>query len=125
MLPRSIIRAKRLRLFFSLVMLSYIPPFIWMFLTGQGIYQHGYHLLLVLLASGVATGAGVRSGRLALFLTASMALNLVILVLDAIGVRLPMSVSLGALSLLALCVLLYYFSWGMVLYLRYRFKNKK
>lgn len=106
-------------------MLSYVPPFLFFLLTGQGIYQHGYHILLVLLASGVATGAGVRSPRLAFFLVASMALNLIILLLDAFGVRLPMNISMGALVLLALSVIFYYVSWGMVLYLRWKMKNRK
>ncbi|RTE86496.1 MULTISPECIES: hypothetical protein [Gammaproteobacteria] len=125
MLPKIIIRARRIRLFFFAVMLSYVPPFLFLLLTGQGIYQHGYHILLVLLASGVATGAGVKSPRLGFFLVASMSLNVAILLLDAAGVRLPANISMGALVLLALSVLMYYLAWGMVLYLRWRIKQKK
>ncbi len=111
---------RRLRTFYILVMLSYVPPFLWQLLTGAGIYQHGYHILLVLLASGVATGAAVRSPRLTFFLFASMLLNVTILMLDTLGVRLPMGVSLAALTLLVLCLVSYYVIWALVLIARYR-----
>lgn len=116
------LKSRRLRLFYVLVMLSYVPPFLWYLVSGQGIYQHGYHLLLVLLASGVATGAGVRSERLRFFLFASMGLNVLILLLDAIGVRLQMAISMGALVLLAISVIVYYVLWGIALLLRHRRK---
>lgn len=108
---------------FLLAMLSYVPPFLWYLVTGQGIYQHGYHVLLVLLSSGPASGATVRSAFLATFLLASVGLNFSILILDTLGLRLPMSVSLGALVLLALSVLCYYLIWAFVLYLRWRSKR--
>lgn len=108
---------------FLLAMLTYVPPFIWYLITGQGIYQHGYHVLLVLLSSGPATGATVRSALLATFLLASIGLNFAILLLDTLGLRLPMSVSLGALVTLALSVLCYYLLWAVVLYLRWRAKR--
>ncbi len=108
---------------FLLAMLTYLPPLIWHFATGQGLYQHGYHLLLVLLASGPATGATVRWPLLATFLLASLLLNFVILVLDWFGLRLSMSVSLAALVLLALSVFWYYAIWAFVLYVRWRNKS--
>lgn len=108
---------------FLLAMLTYLPPLLWHFVTGQGLYQHGYHLLLVLLASGPATGATVRWPLLATFLLASLLLNFVILALDWFGLRLSMSVSLAALVLLALSVLWYYAIWAFVLYLRWRNKS--
>ncbi|MBA3988175.1 MAG: hypothetical protein C0463_03475 [Idiomarina sp.] len=108
---------------FLLAMLSYVPPFLWFLVTGQGIYQHGYHVLLVLLASGPATGASVRSARLATFLIASLCLNFFILLLDAFGLRLNMAISFGALVLLALSVMAYYALWGIVLYLRWKHKR--
>lgn len=118
--PRSV--SQLVKPFYLLVMLSYVPPFLWHLLTGQGVYQHGYHVLLVLLASGPATGATLRWPLLATFLLASMALNLLILLLDAFGLRLLASISLAALSLLALSVLAYYLLWAIVLYLRWRRK---
>ncbi|RUO26799.1 hypothetical protein CWE09_08935 [Aliidiomarina minuta] len=110
---------------YLLVMLSYVPPFVWFLVTGQGIYQHGYHLLLVLLASGVATGAAVRWPLLATFLLASMLLNLLILLLDAFGLRLDMGISLGALLLLALSVIWYYAVWVLIMWSRWRAKKGK
>ncbi|WP_126788704.1 hypothetical protein [Aliidiomarina sedimenti] len=107
---------------YLLVMLSYVPPFLWYLLSGQGFYQHGYHVLLVLLASGPATGATLRWPLLATFLIASMLLNVLILLLDTAGLRLNASISLAALVLLALSVLWYYVVWGLVLYLRWRKK---
>ncbi|HLV48062.1 MAG TPA: hypothetical protein VKY35_03265 [Aliidiomarina sp.] len=111
---------RRLRTFYILVMLSYMPPFLWHLFTGQGIYQHGYHILLVLLASGVATGTTVRSPRLTFFLFASMLLNMVILILDTCGVRFAMGVSLAALTLLVLCLAFYYLVWALALIARFR-----
>lgn len=108
---------------FLLAMLTYLPPLLWHFATGQGLYQHGYHLLVVLLASGPATGATVRWPLLATFLLASLLLNFLILALDSFGLRLSMSVSLAALVLLALSVLWYYAIWAFVLYLRWRNKG--
>ena len=105
-------------------MLSYVPPFLWYLLSGQGIYQHGYHLLLVLLASGPATGATIRSIKLATFLLASLLSNFLILVLDFSGIRLNMGVSLGALVLLAVTVGAYYAIWGTALVLRWRNRRK-
>lgn len=113
---------QRLRTFYILVMLSYLLPFLWMLLTGQGVYQHAYHILLVLLASGVATGTHKASPRLSLFLAASMLLCLAILVLDALGVRFVIGVSLAALALLVLSLLGYYSSWALVLIKRWRGK---
>lgn len=109
---------------FLLVMLTYVPPFLWYLLTGQGIYQHGYHLLLVLLASGPATGATIRSTKLATFLLASLLSNVLILLLDVVGIRLNMGVSLGALVLLAITVGAYYAIWATVLVLRWRSRRK-
>ena len=109
---------------FLLVMLTYVPPFLWYLLTGQGIYQHGYHLLLVLLASGPATGATIRSAKLATFLLASLLSNVLILLLDMVGIRLNMGVSLGALVLLAITVGAYYVIWATVLVLRWRKRRK-
>ena len=109
---------------FLLVMLSYVPPFLWYLLSGQDIYQHGYHLLLVLLASGPATGATIRSIKLATFLLASLLSNFLILVLDFSGIRLNMGVSLGALVLLAVTVGAYYAIWGTALVLRWRNRRK-
>lgn len=109
---------------YLLAMFSYVPPFFWLLLTGQGVYQHGYHVLLVLLASGVATGIQVRIPLLATFLLASLLLNFTILLLDLLGVRLNMGVSLAALALLALSVLWYYAVWGLLLWARWRNKNK-
>lgn len=110
---------------YLLVMISYVPPFVWFLITGQGIYQHGYHVLLVLLASGVATGATVRWPLLATFLIASMLLNLLILLLDALGLRLDMGISLGALLLLALSVIWYYAIWALIMWGRWRAKKRK
>lgn len=109
---------------FLLAMLSYLPPFLWYLLSGQGIYQHGYHLLLVLLASGPATGATIRSTKLATFLLASLLCNFLILLLDAVGLRLNMGISLGALVMLAMTVGAYYAIWVTVLVLRWRAKRK-
>ena len=109
---------------FLLVMLTYVPPFLWYLLTGQGIYQHGYHLLLVLLASGPATGATIRSTKLATFLLASLLSNVLILLLDVVGIRLNMGVSLGALVLLAITVGAYYAIWATVLVLGWRSRRK-
>lgn len=114
---------QRLRAFYILVMLSYLPPFFWQLVSGNGIYQHGYHILLVLLASGVATGAAVRSPRLSLFLFASMLLNVIILLLDAVGIRLSMGASLAALTLLVLCLMFYYGVWAVALVNRLRAKK--
>ncbi len=114
---------QRLRAFYILVMLSYLPPFLWQLVSGNGIYQHGYHILLVLLASGVATGAAVRSPRLSFFLFASMLLNVIILLLDAVGVRFYMGVSLAALTLLVLCLIFYYGAWAVILVQRQRTKK--
>lgn len=116
--------SQRLRIFFLLVLLSYVPPFLWQLIVHQHIYQHGYHLLLVLLSSGVATGAAVRSPRLRFFLAASMALNVVILLLDTLGLRFGMHVSLGALTLLVLSILVYYSAWGLTLYRRFLNRHK-
>ena len=104
-------------------MLSYVPPFIWFLLSGQGIYQHGYHVLLVLLASGPATGATLRWPPLATFLIASLLLNFLILILDWFGLRLDMAISQGALVMLALSVLCYYLLWAAVLYVRWKKKR--
>lgn len=112
--------AQKLRAFYVVVMLSYLPPFLWQLLASQTVYQHGYHILLVLLASGVATGVGVRSPRLLLFLFASMALNVALLLLDALGLRFGPHVSLGALMLLVLSIAIYYASWATALYQRWR-----
>ncbi|RUO42706.1 hypothetical protein CWE15_04640 [Aliidiomarina taiwanensis] len=113
---------QRLRTFYILVMLSYLPPFVWKLVTGQGVYQHAYHILLVLLASGVATGTHKASPRLSLFLAASMALCVGILILDALGVRFVMGVSLAALALLVLSLLGYYGAWALALIKRWRRK---
>ena len=107
-----------------LVMLSYVPPFFWYLLTGQGLYQHGYHLLLVLLTSGPATGATIRSTKLATFILASILCNVLIFSLDMIGIRLNAGVSLGALVLLALTVGAYYAIWATVLVSRWRNRRK-
>lgn len=122
--PARASAARYVKPIFLLAMLSYLPPFIWFLLTGQGIYQHGYHVLLVLLSSGPATGATLRSPKLATFLIASLLLNFSILLLDAIGLRLNMGISLAALVMLALSVGAYYALWGVVLYLRWKLKNK-
>lgn len=121
-MPTSPPISRYLRTFYLLVMISYVPPFLWYLLTGQGVYQHGYHILLVLLASGVATGAEVRSTRLAFFLFASMGLNLIIFFFDSIGLRFPMAISLAALALLVLCLMVYYGLWGWLLVTRFRNK---
>ncbi|HLV48663.1 MAG TPA: hypothetical protein VKY35_06320 [Aliidiomarina sp.] len=112
----------RLRTFYILVMFSYLPPFLWQLISGNGIYQHGYHILLVLLASGVATGAAVVSPRLSFFLFASMLLNVIILALDAVGVRLAMGISLAGLTLLVLCLIFYYGVWALIIVRRWRKK---
>lgn len=109
---------------FLLALLTYLPPFLWYLLSGQGFYQHGYHMLLVLLASGPATGVTMRSTPLATFLLASLLLNFIILALDGLGVRLDISISLGALVLFALSVGAYYVTWGAILVLRWRSKRK-
>lgn len=110
---------------YLVAMISYVPPFLWFLLSGQGIYQHGYHMLLVLLASGVATGIQVRLPLLATFLLASLLLNFSILLLDMVGVRLSMAISLGALVLLALSVLWYYAVWALILWARWRNKTRR
>ncbi|MCC5879514.1 MAG: hypothetical protein JJU03_06450 [Idiomarina sp.] len=108
---------------FLLAMLSYVPPVIWFLITGQGIYQHGYHVLLVLLASGPATGATLRWPLLATFLLASLLLNFMILGMDLFGLRLNMAISQAALVLLAISVLWYYALWATVLYVRWKRKR--
>jgi hypothetical protein len=114
---------RSVRPLYLLAMVSYVPPFLWFLLSGQGIYQHGYHVLLVLLASGVATGVQVRLPLLATFLIASLVLNFAILLLDLVGVRLNMAISLAALALLALSVLWYYAIWALLLWARWRSKG--
>lgn len=108
---------------FLVAMVSYVPPFLWFLLSGQGIYQHGYHVLLVLLASGPATGATLRWPLLATFLIASLLLNFLILTLDWFGLRLDMAISQGALVMLALSVMSYYLLWAAVLYARWKKKR--
>ncbi|MGX5915436.1 hypothetical protein ACR0ST_11955 [Aliidiomarina sp. Khilg15.8] len=110
---------------YLLAMFSYVPPFFWLLLSGQGIYQHGYHVLLVLLASGVATGIQVRIPLLATFLIASLLFNFTILLLDLMGLRMNMAISLAALALLALSVLWYYAVWGLLLWARWRDKTRR
>lgn len=102
----------KLRYFFIAVMLSYVPPALFFWMTDRGTYQHSYHILLVLLASGVATGRDVTSPRLRLFLSLSMSLNLVILVSLFFQFVFPSFVLLGAVTLLAGCALIYYLQWG-------------
>lgn len=109
---------------FLLALLTYLPPFLWFMLSGQGFYQHGYHMLLVLLASGPATGATLNSPKLATFLLASLLLNFIILLLDTLGWRVNAGISLGSLVLFALSVAAYYVTWGTVLVLRWRAKRK-
>lgn len=108
---------------FLLVMLSYVPPMLWFVLSGQGIYQHGYHVLLVLLASGPATGAVLQQPLLATFLLASLLLNIVLLVLQGTGLQPGVAVSLAALVLLALSVSSYYALWARRLYVDWQRKR--
>lgn len=108
---------------FLLVMLSYVPPMIWFLLSGQGIYQHGYHVLLVLLASGPATGAVLHQPLLATFLLASLLLNVLLLVLHGVGLELGIAASLAALILLVFSVSSYYALWARLLYLGWKRKR--
>lgn len=100
------------RTLYLAVVLSYLPPVLWYALTGQGMYQDVFHLLIVLLASGVATGKEVTSTRLHVFLKASMFLNLLLLAGVVLGWVHSVLWVFTALLLLMLSVVYYYVWWA-------------